>query len=145
MHKTPSVLVCVTAQGASRRLLEAGKAIAAEKDAALEVLSVLPFDFNQSEQEPAVLEKLFGYAKQIGGEIAVYFSDDAVFTLAAHISKCKPDSIVVGFPGEDSNHFVSLIHLLLPELPIHMVAADGTIYHMLPTHAKPLPAGKPQF
>ena len=66
------------------------------------------------------------------GEMAVYFSDDPILTVSAHIAKRKPLTIVVGFPGEKSNGFISMIHLLLPDVPISMVGVDGTVYNILP-------------
>ena len=55
-----------------------------------------------------------------------------MLTVAAHMSRQHPLLLVTGFPGEDSNSFVSALHLLAPEVPISMVAQDNTIYNMLP-------------
>ena len=102
MKKQTTVLVCVTPQAASSQLVEAGRILAEKNDAALEVISVLPISTSFSKNEPATLEKLFSLAKDAGGEMAIYFSDDPVLTVAAHMAKQKPALIVTGFPGEDS-------------------------------------------
>lgn len=132
MKAQNTVLVCVTPQESSQTLVEAGRVLAEKNHAALEVISVLPISANFSKNEPATLEKLFSFAQNAGGQMAVYFSDDPVLTVAAHISKEHPTLLVTGFPGEDSNAFVSALHLLVPDVPISMVSQDKQIYNMLP-------------
>ncbi len=135
MKNERTVLVCVTAQESSEALVKAGKAIAARNKAYLEVVSVLPMMTSDSRVNPQVLEKLYRTAQQQGGEMAIYFSDDPILTVSAHIAKRKPLTIVVGFPGENSNDFISTIRLLLPSVPISMVGKEGEIYNMLPYEA----------
>ena len=132
MNERNTVLVCITPQKSSKKLVEAGKIIAEKNNADLEVISVLPISANASDIQADVLERLLCFSREAGGEMAVYFSDEPVFTVAAHITKTKPMLMVVGFPGENSNGFVSLIHLIVPNLPISMVAQDDKIYNMLP-------------
>lgn len=139
MKNDRTVLVCVTAQESSERLVKAGKAIAQRNKAKLEVVSVLPMMNNDNRVNPQVLEKLYRLAQSQGGETALYFSDDnPTLTVSAHIAKRKPLTIVVGFPGEKSNDFVHTIHLLLPEIPISMVSTDGKIYNILPCEQTPV-------
>ncbi len=134
-----TILVCVTPQESSRRLVEAGQHLAKTQGCDLEVICVLPVQFNGNAKEPQALEQVFRFAQQAGGSMAIYFNDDPALTVAAHIAVRKPLSIVTGFPGEDSNRFISTIHLLVPELPISMVGADGTIYNMLPFDTSVVP------
>ena len=138
MNEKNTVLVCITPQNSSKKLVEAGKIIAEKNNAELEVISVLPISDNASVVRSDVLERLFCFSRQAGGEMAVYFSDEPVFTVAAHIAKTKPMLMVVGFPGENSNGFVSVIHLLVPDLPISMVDRDDKIYNMLPFESNQL-------
>ncbi len=134
MNNRKTVLVCVTPQESSKLLVAAGKALAEKNSADLEVISVLPMEYNDERTDPQALERIYGFAKSVGGEMAVYFSDEPTLTVAAHIAKTKPELLVAGFPGEDSNGFVSMIHLLVPELPISMV--DGSkVYNILPFEA----------
>lgn len=94
-----TVLVCVTPQETSKALVDAGRAIAEENSAALEVVSVLPIDgFNEKVNNPEVLDRLYRYAKDASGDMAVYFSDDPTLTVAAHIAKTKPLLLVTGYP-----------------------------------------------
>ena len=137
MKKEKTVLVCITPQESSKQLVKAGRAIAQKHGANLEVVSVLPLmeKDGQYNFQTETVEKLYQTAKKEKGEMAIYFSDDPILTVSAHIAKRKPITLVAGFPGERSNHFVSLIHLLLPDIPISMVDTQGTIYNILPYEA----------
>ena len=133
MKKEKTVLVCITPQESSKTLVKTGKVLADKHGAKLEVVSVLPFQQNgQYKIESDIVEKLYQTAMSENGEMAVYFSDDPILTVSAHIAKRKPLTIVVGFPGEKSNNFISMIHLFVPDVPVSMVGADGTVYNILP-------------
>lgn len=138
MKNERTVLVCVTPQASSENLIRAGKAIAEKNSAGLEVVSVVPIDDKNRRFDPLALDRLHVTAKENGGEIAIYFSDDPIMTVCAHIAKKKPLTFVVGFPGERSNNFISLIHLILPEIPISMVDTEGMVYNILPNEASPI-------
>lgn len=137
MKKEKTVLVCITPQESSKQLVKAGRAIAQKHGANLEVVSVLPLmeKNGQYNFQAETVEKLYQTAKREKGEMAIYFSDDPILTVSAHIAKRKPITLVAGFPGEGSNNFVSAIHLLLPDIPISMVDTKGTIYNILPYEA----------
>ncbi|MBQ7118247.1 MAG: hypothetical protein IJN88_08560 [Clostridia bacterium] len=132
MNNRRTVLVCVTAQQSSETLVKAGKVLSDKWGAELEVVSVLPLSKNENPVNPDILENLYQTAQSEGGEMAVYFSDDPIITVCAHIAKRKPLTLVTGFPGANSNDFIGTIHLLLPELPISMIDRDGTAYNILP-------------
>ena len=119
-------------QESSKNLIEAGRLLAEKNDAELEVITVLPLNGEAQKDCPQMLDRLFQAVQDAKGEMAVYFSDDPDLTIAAHMAKTKPMLLVVGFPGENSNNFVSLIHLLVPETPISMVDGNKKIYNMLP-------------
>ena len=137
MKKEKTVLVCITPQESSKQLVKSGRAIAEKHGAKLEVVSVLPLCQGDGEYkiEPDIIEKLYQTARSEKGEMAVYFSDDPILTVSAHIAKRKPLTLVAGFPGERSNNFVSAIHLLLPDIPVSMVDTRGVIYNILPYEA----------
>lgn len=135
MKNDRTVLVCVTVQSSSENLINAGKAMAEKNNASLEIVSVIPIDDEERKFDPEALDRLYTCAKKHGGEMAVYFSDDPIMTVCAHIAKRKPLTIVTGFPGERSNKFISLIRLILPEVPISMVDPRGTVYNMLPSES----------
>ena len=138
MKNEKTVLVCVTAQSSSENLIRAGKAMAEKNSAELEIVSVIPIDDEDRRFDPQALDNLYTCAKRNGGEMAIYFSDDPIMTVCAHIAKRKPLTLVTGFPGEKSNNFISLIHLILPEVPVSMVDSNGTVYNILPNEATPV-------
>lgn len=140
MKNNSTVLVCVTAQPSSERLIETAKALAERSGADLEVVSVLPVADGEKCIDCEALERIRDAARRQGGNMAVYFSNDPVLTASAHIAKRKPLTVVTGFPGSDSIGFVAAIHLLFPELPVTMVDKDGKIYNMLSAGAVPLSA-----
>lgn len=129
MSNKKTVLVCVTPQESSKFLIESGKTIADEHNAKLEVISVLPTDNGAHTQ---VLENLYEMTLELGADMAVYFNDEPILTVAAHIATHKPELLVAGFPAQNSNDFVSTIHSIIPALPISMVDKSGTVYNMLP-------------
>lgn len=134
MNNEKTVLVCVTPQESSKILVDAGRGIADKNGSKLQVISVLPLNPNDSKKQIAVCENIYQFTTEANGEMAVYFSDEPILTIAAHITKEKPSDLVVGFPGEKSNGFISIIRSLFPTLPISMV--DGKkIYNMLPQEA----------
>ncbi len=139
MNSERPVLVCVTAQQSSENLVKAGKEIAEKNSSALEVVSVLSLSKKNENTDHEIIERLFQLSKSYGGEMAVYFNDDPILTVSAHIAKRKPLTIVTGFPGENSNDFIDLIHALFPETPISMVDPEGTIYNMVPTEKTAVP------
>jgi len=135
MKNDRTVLVCVTVQSSSENLIRAGKVMAEKNSANLEIVSVIPIDDEERKFDPEALDRLYTCAKNHGGEMAVYFSDDPTMTVCAHVAKRKPITLVTGFPGQKSNNFISLIHLILPEVPISMVDPKGTVYNILPSEA----------
>lgn len=135
-----TVLVCVTAQRSSEMLVKVGKSVAEKSGASLEVVSVLPIADSERPVDCEALESIYRTAKNHGGETAVYFSNDPILTVAAHIAKRKPLTIVTGFPGEKSIGFISAVHLMLPEIPVTMVDGEGKIYNMFSAKDFPLSA-----
>lgn len=140
MNDRRTVLVCVTAQRSSENLVKTGRSVAEKTKSALEVVSVLPIADSERPIDCEALEGIYRTAKNYGGETAVYFSDNPILTLAAHIAKRRPLTIVTGFPGENSNNFVSAIHLMLPDIPVTMVDGEGRMYNMFSADCVPLPA-----
>jgi K+-sensing histidine kinase KdpD len=134
MLKKACVLVCVTSQPDCERLIRAGKKVADGEGVPLQVVSV------QREEEcfqpnSEALEHLHQQAKAVDAEMTIYFNDSPAITAAVHAVKEGAVNIVMGFPGENSAHFVEDVHLLAPEIPISMVDGDDKIYQMAPAAA----------
>ena len=47
---------------------------------------------------------------------------------------------MTGMAEAPVNGFVEVLHKLLPQIPISMVAKDGIIYNICPTNRKAVPA-----
>lgn len=131
MSRSNNVLVFVTPQLECKKLIEAGKTIAGETGAQLEILCIFPQN-SCFRPDTGALEKLYEFAKEYDAQMTVYFSDDTVFTAVGHSIKHKPSVVVTGFPGEKSSRFVESYHSFLPGIPVSMVDNDGKIYRILP-------------
>ncbi|MCR4925681.1 MAG: hypothetical protein K5917_05265 [Clostridiales bacterium] len=131
MTKTPCVLVCVTQQSGSERLIKAGKAIAQRNGLDINVINVQPANASYA-PNPEMMEKLHQCCKQAEAQLTVYFNDSPELVAASYARKCNAVDIVTGFPGANSSEFVASIHMLLPDVTISMVDENLTIYNMTP-------------
>lgn len=131
MSKNVCVLVCVTSQPDCERLIRAGKKIAEEQRAPLQVVSVQRAE-ECFQPDSEALEYLHQQAKAVNAEMTVYFNDSPAITAAVHAVKENAVNIVMGFPKENSAHFVEDVHMLAPDIPISMVDGDDKIYQMIP-------------
>lgn len=126
-----SVLVCVTGQRDCDRLIRAGRKVADSASVPLQVLCVQPasagFDANCEE-----LEYLRQTARDARAEMSVYFNDDAALMAVGFAKHEGAKHIVTGMAEAPVNGFIEIVHKLLPDIPISMVARDGTIYNICP-------------
>jgi K+-sensing histidine kinase KdpD len=122
-----NVLVCVTDQLSSERLIRSGAAIAEKQGISLHVVCVLPEGF-VSESTAAILQNLYDTANSLGAEMTFYFNSDPALTVAVHAKKIGSVHIVSGTPGADSSFFIETVKTLLPQLPISIVDADSRMY-----------------
>ncbi len=131
MSKNACVLVCVTSQPNCERLIRAGKKIADGERVPLQVVSVQRAE-ECFQPNPEALEKLHQQAKAVNAEMTIYFNDSPAITAAVHAVKEGAVNIIMGFPKENSTHFVEDVHMLAPNIPISMVDSDDKIYQMIP-------------
>lgn len=118
------VLVCVTDQLSCERLIRAGKKIADEINAPLQVLSVQPANQTARLMGEA-LDYLFEVSGQNGAEMTIYYHDDSILMVAGHILKYNVRHVVTGLPGEvQSVGFVEAVHSLCPNVPFSLVSED---------------------
>ncbi|HBT63404.1 MAG TPA: hypothetical protein DEB10_01920 [Ruminococcaceae bacterium] len=122
-----NVLVCVTDQLSSERLIRAGSEIAEKQSISLKVICILPKGF-VSKSTSAILQNLYDTANSLGAEMTFYFNNNPALTVAVHAKKTETVHIVSGTPGADSNLFIEAIKTLLPHLPVSVVDADGRMY-----------------
>lgn len=131
MNTKETVLVCVTGQHDCDRLIHAGKYIAKQRDAQLQVLCVQPTS-NGMHGDCEELEYLRQTSKDADAEMTVYFNDDAAYTAAAFAQQTSAVHIVTGMAEEPVNGFIDVLHSLLPKIPISMVAKDKKVYNICP-------------
>lgn len=98
------VLVCITIQENSRRLISQGFSITEETNAPLHILHIRKgetiFDNPESSN---LLEDLFDYGSQLGGEIHFLCSNDIPKTIIDFIIDNKITHLVIGEAPTDSS------------------------------------------
>jgi len=122
--KKPSVLVCVTGQYDCDRLIEAGFEQAAELGCELHVLCVHKpkADLSYISDE---IEYLYRTAKDLGADMTIVFSDNALGCAADFARKINAKRMVTGMPDNRPNGFVLTVHELLPRMRITTVTEEG--------------------
>lgn len=131
------VLVCVTAQQSSRRLIERGVQIAAQENAELRIFSILPQRQSFAPDLDALV-RLQEIADSANAQMKVCFSDAPVDCVLQELRKGNVCMLVTGFPGKNSTKFITQIHKSAPLTPICMVDIDGTAYSLerIPRHVQ---------
>jgi len=133
LKKRKAVLVCVTGQHDCDRLIRTGKKFSDECSLSLLVLCVLPVSAG-FETDCEELEYLRQTARDSGAEMSVYFHSDAPLVAVSVAKKAGAAHIVTGMAGTPESGFIDIVHKLLPQTPISMVAKDGTVYNICPAH-----------
>lgn len=132
-RKKASVLVCVTGQRDCDRLILAGKNIAAEMGASLQVLCVQQPAYGFCARS-AEIEYLYQTTKEAGAEMTIYFHEDAALIAAGFVKQVNAKHIVTGMPDQEVNGFVDILHGVVPKITISMVSKEGIIYHLYPSY-----------
>ncbi len=110
------VLVCITIQGNSKRLIEKGAKIARENNAQLHILHVEKgMSIFQNPESATLLEELFKYGKDLGGEVH-FVSDQGVATrIISFIRDMDVSQVVLGETMRGK-----LSKLLKKDIPSHI-------------------------
>lgn len=100
---TERVIVCITAQSNSERLIDAAAKIADEENAEFHILNVNKGTsiFNNAET-PQLLEKLFEYGSRKGGMVHMKCSENVPESIGSFIKEYKITSIVLGEPPAEA-------------------------------------------
>ncbi len=117
---TQKVLVCITAQSNSKRLINKGAQIADIANAELHILNVQKGNtiFN-NEETPKLLQQLFLYGSEKGGMVHAFCDDNIPESIAAFIKKEKITKLVLGEPPV-SKHAVcseNQFHRIMENIP----------------------------
>ncbi|NLP46307.1 MAG: universal stress protein [Epulopiscium sp.] len=99
MEKEIKVLVCITIQENSRRLIRKGAQVAAERGGQLHILHVEKGDniFHQ-DNAPQLVQELFTYASELGGEVHVVCDEHIPERIAQFIREEEIQILVLGEP-----------------------------------------------
>lgn len=140
--KNPCVMVCVTPQQSSQRLIEAGARIAREEKLPLSVISVFKEKCGLNANEGGVLEELFQCSKKYNANMDIFFNDSPALVIAVAAKKNNASTLVTGFPAQGSSGFIARIHEILPDLPITMVDSESCEYKIIPVDKQELEIAK---
>ena len=112
------ILVCITAQCNSKRLISRAAHIADENNGELHILHVQRGDslFN-NEETPKLLEELFNYGKEKGGMIHFYCDEDIAECIGKFTDDTGITKVVFGQPPtEEGYEEMSVTEKLYPFL-----------------------------
>lgn len=93
------ILVCITAQGNSKRLINSGAELADKTDGELHILHVqLGNNIFNNEDTPRLLEELFDFGSQKGGMIHCYCDEDVAKCIGRFSEETGITKVVFGQP-----------------------------------------------
>lgn len=131
-NKTPlinKVLVCITAQSNSKRLIKKGALTAKDVSGELHVLHVKKgnniFD---NEQSPLLLQQLFNYASENGGIIHMYCDENIPLSIAEFIKNEQITHLVLGTPPtkkQQENQLNNIINHLPKSVDVLIVEREN--------------------
>lgn len=128
------ILVCVTDQKTSSRLIIAGRKLADIKQTPLKVICVRPRQAASWLASDEV-EYLFNISKQQDAEMIVLFNDDPMNATIDYIDKNKVKFIVTGIPPEQGySAFISGLEDSFPHIPLVTVDHQGNLQKLSPIH-----------
>ena len=113
-----SVLVCVTQQKTSEKLIQKGVELSKEEGSCLNVIHVV----NENDKllyglsDGDALEYLFEITKEIGANLVVKRSKDVIKTIVDYAEEINCTHIVLGSSKNSSNNFVAKLKKKLPNV-----------------------------
>ncbi len=114
MAENEKILVCITAQSNSKRLMDYGYQIAEKYNGELHILHVLKGDsvFNNPDT-PMLLQELFDYGTKEGGVIHAYCNENVPKSIGEFVKTEKMTKIILGEPPKEmekpETHFKSIV------------------------------------
>lgn len=99
MNKQEKVLVCITAQSNSKRLILKGAEVCGAHDGELHILHVQKgHNIFENQDTPRLLQELFEYGGALGGMVHAYCDDDVPESIGKFIEKEEITRVVLGAP-----------------------------------------------
>ena len=132
--KKEKILVCITIQHNSKRLIQQGYEIANEMGGELHILHVAKGEsiFTEPESGP-LLQDLFEYASELGGEVHFGCSPNVIKYLASFIQDNGITGIVLGETLRNalysffSQNIQTVLESRIPEVEVFVLERDATI------------------
>lgn len=130
------VLVCITAQSNSKRLINKGAEVADKLNGELHILHVQKGNsiFNNSET-PKLLQELFQYGSEKGAMVHFYCDDNIPESIASFIHKERVTRLVLGEPPcqtvskkEFDVQFHKIISALIKDMELIIVGREEKEY-----------------
>jgi len=122
-----NVLVCVTGQKTSERLIREGALIAEQLEGKVSVVHVAPKGaaILGNDHEGEALEYLFRAAGEVDADMTVLRAGDVLDTLVAFVRERQADCVVVGIaPGKDGDAFAQRLRVSLPNVEVRSIYAQ---------------------
>lgn len=119
------ILVCVTEQKSSRRLIEAGRKLADKADLPLKVICVRsPEHKNWLASEE--VENLFDISKNLNAEMIIKFDFNAAEAVSLYIDSEPVMAVLVGIPPQGvRSPFIHALETTHPDIPLIQVDLSG--------------------
>lgn len=121
----PAVLVCITDQISSERLIASGAMLAQKENCELIVLNVQETMVND-EQSIQALEELFRISTKFHASMHIQYDQHSTQYTKKFIQERNIKNIVVGMPDEDGD-FVSFIQQSFPHIFCSIIPREGMV------------------
>lgn len=127
------VLVCITAQSNSKRLINKGASVADRVNGELHILHVQKGNnILNNNEAPRLLQQLFEYGTEKGGMVHAYCDDNIPESIAAFIAKEKITKLILGEPPKaikqdkkhTENQFNKIMHQMSNAVEIIIVGRE---------------------
>ena len=132
--KKEKILVCITIQHNSKRLIQRGYEIANEMGGELHILHVAKGESIVTEPESGpLLQDLFEYASELGGEVHFGCSPNVIKYLASFIQDNGITGIVLGETLRNalysffSQNIQTVLESRIPEVEVFVLERDANI------------------
>ncbi len=123
------VLVCITPQQNSKRLIDKGYEIAKEKNGRLDIVCVEKgTNIFMTQESSLLLQELFDYGSEYGGTIHGLCGDDIARTIIDFIEKNKITTVVMGASAVDGlippQYIPKRLQDEIPHISLHIIQRE---------------------
>lgn len=133
--KVEKILVGITVQANSKRLITKGAEIAKQKQGQLHILHVQKGNnIFVNSHTPELLQQLYQYASQLGGETHAICGEDVCEAIANFAKNMDITTMVLGerpkhIKVDSNNDIISKIKLLIPQIDIVILERQDKQIH----------------